>query len=142
MRAGNEAKMPDRVFCRVLENLQVQVIAGGHSWVADEPRDSKGDGLGPNPFDLLLSAIGTCTALEIAVMAASARVPIEAISVELTGDWEGGGREKRYRILRRVRVRGEFPEKDLERIQRWAERCPVGQIVEKGAEVRTEVGKV
>ncbi len=134
--------MAQRVLCRVLENNQVQVIARNHSWVADEPRESNGDDLGPNPFDLLLAALGTCTALEVSVLAASARVPLEMTSVEVIGEWQGEGREKRYRILRRVTVRGDFPEKDIERIRRWAERCPVGKIVEKGAEVATEVEKV
>lgn len=134
--------MPDRVTCKILENTQVQVIARRHSWIVDEPFPSDGDDLGPNPFELMLAALGTCTALEVSVLAASAKVPLEAVAVDVEADWTGAGRDKRYRIARTVRARGEFPDKDLERLKRWAERCPIGKIIEAGADVTTDVVRV
>jgi putative redox protein len=130
------------VTCRVLENTQVQVVARHHSWIADEPPDLKGDDLGPNPFELMLAAVGTCTALEVSVLAAHAKVPLEMTAVDVAGDWVGEGHDKRYRVVRTVKVRGGFPDSDLDRIGQWAERCPVGRIVEKGADLKTEVKRV
>ena len=47
-----------KVTVRSLENLQQLVVTADHALVADEPK-GEGDGLGPDPYDLLLSALGT-----------------------------------------------------------------------------------
>lgn len=48
----------ESVTVKSVQNLQQVVIAGGHTIIADEP-EGKGDGLGPNPYELLLAALGT-----------------------------------------------------------------------------------
>jgi len=41
-----------------LRNLQQVLVTAGHAFVADEPPDT-GDGLGPDPYEVLLAALGT-----------------------------------------------------------------------------------
>jgi uncharacterized OsmC-like protein len=41
-----------------LENMQQLVVTHSHAFVADEPADV-GDGLGPDPYELLLASLGT-----------------------------------------------------------------------------------
>ena len=46
------------VIVKALQNMQQLVVTSGHAFVADEPPDV-GDGLGPDPYELLLASIGT-----------------------------------------------------------------------------------
>lgn len=46
------------VAIKSLERLQHVVVTDAHALVADEP-PPEGEGLGPNPYELLLAALGT-----------------------------------------------------------------------------------
>ena len=46
------------VTVRFLQNLQHEVLIGGHRLVADEPKDVGGDDAGPTPQLLVLGALG------------------------------------------------------------------------------------
>ena len=46
------------VIARYKKNLQVEITAGVHQFLADEPM-GVGDDAGPNPYELLLSALGS-----------------------------------------------------------------------------------
>ena len=48
----------DTVKVESFQNLRQIVSTASHSWLVDEP-PMDGDGLGPNPYELLLAALGT-----------------------------------------------------------------------------------
>lgn len=41
------------------------LVAGTHAYYADEPEELDGDDLGPDPYELLLWALGACTSMTL-----------------------------------------------------------------------------
>ncbi len=53
-----------------LKNLQHQVTyAGGKTFLLDEPENIGGDGAGPDPYTLILAALGGCTSMTVMMYA-------------------------------------------------------------------------
>ena len=42
--------------------FQQEIRVGKHRFIADEPAEAGGHDSGPGPYDLLLAALGACTA--------------------------------------------------------------------------------
>lgn len=61
-----------------------EVHTTSHHFVADEPVGFGGDDTGPTPYDLLLSALGTCTAMTMKMYADRKKWPFEGTRIHLT----------------------------------------------------------
>lgn len=120
------------VSVKSIENFQVNVEMDGHSMLADEPV-GVGDGLGPSPYELLLSALGSCTVMTILLYARRKEWDLRGVEVDLAHDRvyvddsehaEGeGGNIDRYSID--IRLIGAIDEEQRERLAYIATRCPV-----------------
>src|SRR4051794_19015906 len=71
------------VIVRSRDGLTHDVEMGDHTLVADEPVDAGGADLGPNPYELLLAALGTCTAMTVRLYATRRQWPLEGVEVRL-----------------------------------------------------------
>jgi len=60
-----------------------QITVGPHALVADEPTAVGGADAGPNPYELLLAALGSCTSMTVALIARRRGWPLERIVVRL-----------------------------------------------------------
>ena len=105
---------------------------GQHSLVADEPERLGGVDAGPAPFDLLVSALGACTAITLTMYAEKKGWPLEALRVEL--DYRGGGEP---RIKRLLFPTGPLDEAQTARLADVAERTPVTLAIKNGVPVHT-----
>lgn len=56
-----------------------------HKLVVDEPPDLGGSDAGPNPVELVLAALGTCQEITYRAYATTLGIPLERVSVNLTG---------------------------------------------------------
>jgi putative redox protein len=113
--------------------FEQRITAGAHRLVSDEPVTSGGGDAGPNPYDLLLAALGSCTSMTITLYARRKHWPLERVDVRLTharvhaedcADCEGG-RRRLERIERRITLTGPLSDEQKARLLEIAEKCPV-----------------
>ena len=63
--------------------LKQQITAGAHTLIADEPQEAGGSDAGPDPYALLLAALGSCTAMTLQIYARRKVWPLESVAVRL-----------------------------------------------------------
>jgi putative redox protein len=113
--------------------LKQQITAGTHNLIADEPRESGGSDAGPDPYSLLLSALGACTAMTLQIYAKRKDWPLERVEVSLRharihaadcGDCatKQGSLDQ---IDRFISLSGPLTAEQKARLLEIAQRCPV-----------------
>jgi uncharacterized OsmC-like protein len=123
------------------------VTMGEHSLTADEPSDAGGGGSGPNPYDLLLASLGTCTSMTLQMYAKRKQWPLEGVTVHLRHgrihaadcadcDTKEG---KVDRIERVIELAGPLSGEQRDALLAIAEKCPVHRTLEGEISIRTTV---
>jgi putative redox protein len=112
-----------------------EITTGRHALTADEPERNGGADVGPAPFDLLLSALGACTAMTLKMYAEHKQWPLEALEVRL--HYYGG--ETPPRIERVLVPTGPLDEVQRARLADVAERTPVTLAVKSGVLIQTSL---
>lgn len=62
------------------------VHVGPHELLGGQPPELGGIDEGPNPYDYLLVALGTCTSMTVGMVARRQNYPLESVRVRLTHD--------------------------------------------------------
>ena len=65
------------------QGYRTEISAGGHTVFSDEPISAGGTDQGPTPYDLLVAALGACTAITLRMYAERKQWPLEAVTVRL-----------------------------------------------------------
>jgi putative redox protein len=118
-----------------LSNLRNEVRYGeGQTLLTDEPASLGGEGAGPDPYTLLLGALGSCISMTLTLYARRKGWPVERVRVRLrqrrvhAKDCAACGSDSDdflHHIERSVEVEGALTEEQRARLQEIAHRCPV-----------------
>jgi putative redox protein len=124
-----------------------QIETGRHVFAADEPVSAGGTDTGPDPYGLLLGALGACTSMTIRMYAARKQWPLHGISVRLrhaktyAEDCKSceDPKAKIDRITREIELSGPLTAEQQSRLVEIANRCPVHRTLMEDKEIVTSL---
>ena len=125
-----------------------EVHTVSHRFVADEPLSYGGDDTGPTPYDLLLGALGTCTAMTMKMYADRKKWPFEGARIHVTHERDhaedcGLATEEQdmptQALHRKIELIGEdLTDEQRTKIIEIADNCPVHRTLEGHLHIHTE----
>jgi putative redox protein len=131
---SEERTLAGRVRARLGEvDYAVDLQAGRHRLVADEPPSHGGADAGPGPFSLLLSGLAACTAITLRMYAQRKGWSLKSIDVEARLFRQGTASH----IDRTISLQGELDAAQTARLLEVSEKTPVTLAVKGGTEIRT-----
>lgn len=130
-----------------LGNYRMLVSTTDHALVADEPK-GVGDGLGPDPYELLLGALGSCTSMTVLMYARRKGWPLRRVKAELTfgrihaRDCEKCEQQEGMidQIAIRLHLDGDLDQEQRDRLAEIATRCPVRKTLLAKPRIVDELG--
>src|SRR3712207_5789 len=137
----------NRAVVRTGTSLCTDVRANGYTLVADEPIGMGGTDSGPTPYDYLLAALGSCTAMTLRMNADRNKWPLESVTVRLghkkvyARDCEECETEERKidRIGLELELGGPLEKTQRRRLLEIAQRCPVHRTLQSEVMVETSL---
>ena len=121
------------------------ILVGHHLFQGDEPFDVGGRDAGPNPYELLLAALGTCTSITVWMYADRKGWPLEEVQVRLAyamvqaGDCGTSNSELVDGIEEELIVTGHLSEAQRKRLTEIAARCPVHRTLGSPIQICTRL---
>ncbi len=111
------------------------VVVGPHRIVSDLPADEGGNDAGPGPYDLLLAALGACTAMTVQWSADKHRLPLRGVVVRLSQSRTPTG----HLFRRSIALDGDLDENQRAQLHKAAESCPVARTLHHEIAIDTRV---
>jgi uncharacterized OsmC-like protein len=124
-----------------------KISIGPHLLEADEPRQAGGKDSGPNPYELLLAALGACTGMTIQMYAERKHWPLKGVHVNLSHsrihaddcaecDTKEGMID---RIEVEISLTGDLSGEQRELLLEIANRCPVHRTLVSPVHIQTRL---
>jgi putative redox protein len=125
--------------------FQQEIRIRAHRLIADEPVEVGGLDSGPGPYDLLLAALGACTAMTLRLYAERKALALERVTVRLShskihaADCANCETKEGMldRIDRAITLSGDLDDSQRARLMEIADKCPVHRTLTSEIEIRT-----
>lgn len=112
------------------------VRAGNHVFGADESESLGGKNTGPDPYELLLAALGACTSMTVRMYADRKKIPLVRCEVRLRhlqrAAADGSSVDKFERV---ITFTGDLSPEQRTSLLDIAERCPVSKTLRRSSEI-------
>jgi putative redox protein len=116
------------------------IVAGRHVMAADEAESLGGRDTGPDPYELVMSGLGACTAMTMRMYAERKQWPLARSSVQVRHSKITGADGKPLdRFERVITLEGDLSAEQRQRLLEIANKCPVHQTLTHGSEVQTSL---
>ena len=120
------------------------VTTGNHQLIGDEPMPY-GQDLGPNPYDFLLTALGTCVAMTLRMYADRKGWALEEVEVHLkqsrvhAKDCEDCESHEGFVhvIDKNLKFIGDLTGEQIQRLLEISDKCPVNRTLNNEIKIRT-----
>ena len=119
------------------EPYRTEISAGSHHFAADVPTDNGGMDTASTPHELLLGALGACTAITVEMYAKRKEWPLTAVSVKVTEEPIEVDGKKASKFVREIDLEGDLTAEQIDGLKAIADKCPVHKILTAQNEVVT-----
>lgn len=117
------------------DHYLVHIQAGKHSIIADEPEESGGADQGPDPYQLLASALGACTCATVRMYADKKGISLDGLKVDITLTRDA---DKNTTSIRRdITLMGSLGSEDRDKLLAIANKCPLHKILTNPINIET-----
>ena len=130
-----------------VDGFRTEVQMGKHSLIADEPTSVGGTDAGPTPYDLLASALATCTSMTLRMYAQHKQIDLRSATVRVkhgrvhADDCVDCEQDKGmiHEFRRELALDGDLTAAQRLRMVEIADRCPVHKTLHNEIKVRTDL---
>lgn len=116
---------------------QVELESGPHTYIADEPVTQGGGDTGMNPYQLLVGALASCTAVTVKMYANRKGWPLEDVEVQVEMKKELKDGQQITHFDRAIVFKGNLEAEHKQRLMDIANRCPVHRILTNPIAIHT-----
>ncbi len=147
---ADRAKVQYRSVSTLVSGLRCEVQTRKFKMTVDERESLGGSDQGPNPVELVLNALGACQEITYRLYADLMGVPLDGISVEVTGDIDLCGflavndeaRPGYSNITADIVIDSPASEEEIQRLKGAVDQhCPALDIISNATPVTTNVRK-
>ncbi|PLX42563.1 MAG: osmotically inducible protein C [Deltaproteobacteria bacterium] len=134
------------ITAKLSEGYKVEITNGVLDWVSDEPAPV-GGGAGPDPYEMLLSALASCKAMTVKMYAKRKGWPLESVEVRLSqshvhaddcADCENNDDARINLIEGEIILNGSLDEEQRKRLIQVSNRCPVHKTLMMDTVIKVE----